>query len=118
MVVVPMLTVLRNVPALSNRGAPPPKKMGEEFCGLNNAPTRLVTTAALRVIPPAPVQTVVPALSKVRVVIARKDGLAIVSAAPDEIAVRPVPLMEPPVQFITLPTVTTLLPPREPPLKF
>src|ERR1700677_44747 len=114
MVVVPMLTDLRNVPALSKRGAPPPKEIGAAFCALNNAPARLVITAAFKLMFAAPVQTVVPALSKVRVVIVRKDGLAMVSVAPGEITVRPVPLIAPPVQVIKPPAVTTLLPPREP----
>src|ERR1700677_3401849 len=107
MVVVPILTDLRNVPALSKRGAPPPKKIGLAFCALNNAPARLVITAAFKLMFPAPVQTVVPALSKVRVVIVRKDGLAIVSVAPGAMTVRPVPLIEPPVQVMALPAVTT-----------
>jgi hypothetical protein len=36
--------------------------------------------------------------------------------AEEEMTVRPIPFIEPPVQFIKLPTVTTLLPPISPPL--
>src|SRR5579883_1743639 len=69
--------------------------------------------------PPGPVQTTTPPLSNVRDVIEREtgDGLLMVSIAPKGMMVRPVPLMPPPVQVMALPTVTKLLPPREPLLK-
>ena len=63
---------------------------------------------------PAAVQMVVPALSNVRLLIVKKEPLEMASVAPGEIMVRPVPLIEPPVQFIALPTVTVCAPPKVP----
>src|ERR1041385_5981795 len=66
---------------------------------------------------PAPAQSAVPPFSKVRLVNDTPLALARVRAAPGTMTVRPLPLIVPPVQFITLPTVTVLLPPRVPLLK-
>src|SRR6516164_3845135 len=66
-VVVPVLTDLRKVPALSNRLAPKLEFRFLSFCTWNNAPGRLVMTAPkFRARLPAPDQASVPPFSSVR----------------------------------------------------
>src|SRR4051794_1833926 len=98
-VVVPALADLRNVPALSKR-APAKKVKLAAFRTSNNAPARLVWPPIQ--MPPAPVKRPVPPFSRVR---ARVTPLAPerLSVAAGRMIVRPLPLINPDVQFIKLP---------------
>src|SRR5438270_4919344 len=97
---------LRKVPALSNRPAPK-EEIVAAFWASNNAPRRLVMTApVLMAMLPAPVQTVVPPFSSVRVASDAELGRAALSVAPAGMIVRPLPLIVPAVQFSVLLTIT------------
>jgi hypothetical protein len=107
------------MPALSIRPFSKPFKV--KLAGLwtwNNAPARLVITAPLnKARLPAPVQRTVPSFSRVRVFSCTVPGLETLSVTPARMMIRPLPVMLPPVQFITLLTVTTPVPPNAPLLK-
>ena len=75
-----------------------------------------MTAAFILMFPP--VQSTVPPFSKVRVVRLTALALARLRVTPAGMIVRPLPLIVPPVQFITPRTVTTWLPLKVPPLKF
>src|SRR6185503_9356476 len=80
---------------------------------------RFVITAPLnKPMLPAPVQRTVPPFSKVRLVMVTTLGMAALSVAPTAITVRPLPLMDPAVQFITVLAVTVLVPPSVLLIKF
>src|SRR5437868_234624 len=98
-VVVPPLTFLRKMPALSKRLAPELRENAAEFCTSNRAADRFVMTAPARKIAPEPVQVAVPAFSSVRELRLRVPLLLIRRTAPGTMSVRPEPLMIPPVQF-------------------
>src|SRR5437016_3148453 len=116
-VVVPPLTDLRKVPALSKRLAPEFRVNEAEFCTSNNAPGRLVITPVVNRMLCEPVQVAVPPFSRVRAPKVTLLLLSILRTAPEGMTVRPPPLIVPPVQFSWVKAVTTLLPPSVPPLK-
>src|SRR5438105_10050997 len=67
---------------------------------------------------PAPDHRIEPPFSRVRLVRDAKDGMGALSVTPAGMIVRPLPLMVPPVQFITVLIVTVLVPVNKPLLKF
>src|SRR5438093_16122 len=98
MLMVPELTALRKVPALSKRLTPELKENEEALRASNSAPGPLVITAEPKAIVPAPVHSIVPWFSRVRVVNDTVPALLRVAVVPAGIRVRPLPLMAPPDQ--------------------
>ena len=108
---VPALTDLRNVPALSNRIPLPDDASSAAFWTWNNAPGRFVMTAPeKRVIPPPPIQLIVPLFSRIRPFRVTPFGLSTASVAPAEMRVFPLPLMVPDVHKKVPPIVNVPLP--------
>src|ERR1022692_281039 len=93
--VVPGLVEVRNVPALSKRGDPPPKRMEFWFCITNIAPASLVITPPSIAIGLAADQKTVPAFSSVRLERVTVFALEMFNVAPWAIIVLPLPLIAP-----------------------
>src|SRR5438132_12711937 len=96
MPVVPVLTDLRNVPALSTRLTPEARTKEARFSTSNNAPGRLVMMALVKTRFQGPVHVAIPPFWRVLVVMVKLPLLLMSSAAADGIRVRPVPLIVPP----------------------